>query len=159
MAIFKSSLIFLDEEIKSKTELFNFISSKLCIEGVIKDKQYFLDALNHREKHSTTALGNLFAVPHGILDSIVYPVICVVRMRMAILWKDESDDPFEDENIRCVFCLAIPSTKNKGSNNLHVALLSEVCSILLEDEQCTKILSTIDSEVLLQMLTERITLI
>ncbi len=141
MNILFTNLIFLDVELTSRDDVFEFISNKMQSAGIVTDSASYVEALVAREKHSSTALGNNFAIPHGILESITKPAVCIVRLKDEILWEDLSDDPLPAEQVRVIFGIAMPSKQNEGDVNIHVDILSKLCTMLLDDEMCENILN------------------
>lgn len=145
MDILSIDLIDTNISFETKEEVFKFVSEKIHKAGIIDNPTSYYDALVTREKSSSTALGNSFAIPHGISDDIKNPAVGIIKLSKPLLWVDESDDPLPDELINCIFYLAIPSSKNVGVENLHVEILSKICCSILDDSFCEKVLKETDA--------------
>lgn len=101
--LFYEDLIFIDETVKTKTELI----SKVC--KILIDKDYvhedFMNSVLSREKITSTSVGKNVAIPHGENHLVKKSCIVVVTLEEPIDWGKEKADiifflalKFEDKN-------------------------------------------------------------
>ncbi len=114
------SLIFVNQDFKSKKEAIEFLVNQLYKEGKLKSKEMFLQAVLEREKLSETGMDLGLAIPHGKSDSVKSATYAVATLRNPI--KDwESIVP--DNQVTVIFLLAIPSSQ---SGDTHLEILGEL---------------------------------
>lgn len=104
-------------------------------QGVFKNREEFLQAVEEREQVASTYCGNGIAIPHGISETVIKPAFCFGRAD-GFLWNDD-DDPVD-----LIVLLAIP--KDKTKNSAHIEMLSSLSVAFLDDDML-HVLRTTDS--------------
>ncbi|AHI52447.1 fructose-specific PTS transporter subunit EIIC [Spiroplasma culicicola] len=125
MKILKKENVFLDVEIKSKQEMFDFIATKAVELKIVKDKQNLIDMFNKREQESSTAFEDGFSIPHAKISGIKNASIICVRSSKNLEWESLDGKP---TNIS--IALIIPED---GAEE-HLSVLSDIATKLMRDE-------------------------
>lgn len=125
MNLFGIEHIYLDLDIQTKTELFEFISKTLKDLGRITDKKDFKEALEKRESDITTGLGDGLAIPHALDTSVLFPTVIYIRLKNALAYDAIDQKPVTD-----VYAIAMPNSYQKE----HLVLLSQIAKIYLDED-------------------------
>lgn len=130
MNLFKIEHIYLDLDIQTKQELFEFISKTLQDLGRITDQKDFKEALEKRESDITTGLGDGLAIPHALDTSVLFPTLIYIRLKNPLDYDAIDQKPVTD-----VHAIAMPNSYQKE----HLALLSQIAQIYLDEETKLKL--------------------
>lgn len=130
---FKKILCHVD--IRSKTELFDYIADEFFKLGVVSNKADFIAALNERESLVSTGLLDGIAIPHGKSDCVISNDILVLKLKQPIEYET-----LDGSQVEYVFALAISASQND-----HLETLSQL-SIKLMDETCIQGLKDAQNE-------------
>ncbi len=124
----KQENIFLSSKLKTRNDVFDFISNEAIKLNVISknNKQKLVDAFIKRENESTTGFEDGFAIPHARIKQIKKPTIIVVRSSKGIEW-----DSMDGQPIKIAIALLIPENQ---SSMIHMDTLSKVATLLLDFE-------------------------
>ncbi|GEN94025.1 PTS sugar transporter subunit IIA [Pediococcus ethanolidurans] len=93
--------------------------------GVITDKERYIEAVNERETEGTTGIGGGIAIPHGKSEVVKSSAVAIAKLAKPVEWQALDDKPVE-----YVFLLAIPD----DGDNEHLQLLSELAGTLMDDD-------------------------
>lgn len=139
--------IFFDLDLKTKSQVFQFLADKLYRTGYIDSVDEFVKAVEYRETLSETGLGEGIAIPHGKALTVKKPGIAFIRLKEPIYeWETLDDVP-----IRFIFLLAI---SQNNENNEHIRMLSELARCLIRKNVIEKIKSAANASELLDILSE-----
>lgn len=130
--IISPSLIFLDEDLKSKDDIIFRIAKVAKENNYIIDEKVFYNSVMAREDEVPTAIGYGVAIPHGKNDTVQSPFIAFFRTNESITWTEGFDD-----TVRLVFQIGVPET---GTEKLHLKFISQVSKKLLDDDFRKKLL-------------------
>lgn len=122
--IFNAHCIELDVNVSTKVQLFDKMAERLVELKVIKDKDKFIQALNVREGQSPTGIGEGYAIPHGLSETVIKPAVLYFRLVKPIQYESLDEGP-----VSHVFMLAIPNDLRSNQ----VKLLSDISTLLLDD--------------------------
>lgn len=122
--IFNAHCIELDVNVSTKIQLFDKMAERLVELKVIKDKDKFIHALNVREGQSPTGIGEGYAIPHGLSETVIKPAVLYFRLVKPIQYESLDEGP-----VSHVFMLAIPNDLRSNQ----VKLLSDISTLLLDD--------------------------
>ncbi|WPC20215.1 fructose PTS transporter subunit IIA [Pediococcus inopinatus] len=114
--------------------------------GVISDKQKYIEAVNEREVEGTTGIGGGIAIPHGKAETVTKSAVAIAKLAHPVEWNALDDKP-----VSYVFLLAIPD----DGDNEHLKLLSELASTLMDDDVREKLESASSKEDLEKIFMER----
>jgi len=118
--------VFLDVDIASKEDLFDFVAQRAVELGVSADAAAVAADLMEREGQMTTGLTDGFAIPHTKSTNVDKVGVLFVRTTSAVAWETMDDvDP------TCFFVLLVPH-ENEG--NIHLQMISQLATCLLEDD-------------------------
>ena len=132
----KINKVVLNQEISSQKEAFTKIAQFFLEEGIIKDVDSYIAALETREAQGTTGLVDGFAIPHGKDASVVSAGVVYIRNKQGIEWNSLDGSLVTD-----IFALAIPETDGN-----HLDTLIAISSNLMEETQCAKLRLLNDEE-------------
>ncbi|MXR08279.1 PTS sugar transporter subunit IIA [Mesomycoplasma hyorhinis] len=112
--ILKKENIFLNQELYSKNEIFNFVF-KVFFNNNSITKEY-LDSMIKRDQLSSVALGNYLLLPHGDSDSekhILKNDVCIVHLKNELKW--------DNQIVKIIFALAL-----KGDSQMEFIQLAGI---------------------------------
>nr|WP_263314224.1 BglG family transcription antiterminator [Mammaliicoccus sp. Marseille-Q6498] len=90
-------IIELKTQINNKEDLLNHLKIQLQKRDLIHEG--FLESVVEREKHASTAYGNLVAIPHPVLPLAKQTFIFIISMEKPIAW--------DEKEVQIVFCLGL----------------------------------------------------
>ena len=118
--------IFIDEELKDKDELFEFIAKKAEKECIIKDYKICISDFKEREKQISTGLQEGFAIPHCRSENVKECSIFYVRNKYPIDWET-----LDGSKVNNIIAILVPKY---GTENQYLELIAEIATNLLEDD-------------------------
>jgi len=118
--------IFFGVEAASKSELFAFVAERAAEFGVTDEPDALAADLMAREEQFTTGLMDGFAIPHTKSSNVKKVEVFFIRSKNPIPWEAMDEEPAQ-----CFFVLLVP-IENDG--NIHLRMISELATCLLEDE-------------------------
>ncbi len=126
--ITSEQLIFLNQDWRTKEEVFDALIDALNKQGAITSTTEFKKAVLEREMISETGLEQGFAIPHGKSKAVKKAAFAFARLNHPIAdWK--SIDP--NNQVKYVFLLAIPENE---AGSTHLELLAELSKRLLNPD-------------------------
>ncbi|CAK2428363.1 PTS system IIA component (Fru family) [Vibrio crassostreae] len=131
-------------------EVIEFLTDKLVVSGQIRNRAEFVSAVLAREEEGPTALGESLAVPHGKSDAVITPCVAIAVTNTAIKWT--GIDEGEKEDVEIVVLLGIPLAHQ---GDTHIALLSELTSLLIDDEFRELIKRSSTPEMLVEIIKQK----
>ena len=133
--------IYLNKNFGTKGEVLAFIAEKAYEIGIANDKNILEKELWEREKEYSTAVQELFAIPHSKSENIKESKILIVKLENPIDWESE-----ENLEVKVVFAILVPE---KEANLGYLEILTKLATSLLEEEFKEKILEINDKNELL----------
>lgn len=125
--------IFLDIDIKTKKEIFEFATKKLFDKEVITNKEAFIEDLYKREEITPTGFENGIAIPHTQSKYVNTPTLVCIRTKDAMEdW--ESLNP--DNKVKLIFLIAVPNNSEKDT---HLKVLSTLAVRLMDTQLVEKL--------------------
>lgn len=118
------SLILRDKRIMCPKSL---NSLDICQKCEVCGNEGYLDSLFKREEIFPTAVGELYAIPHGKCKFIKVPTVAFARLTNEVLW-----DEIENEYIKYVFMIGVPDGNNSG--NQHIDILVNLSKKIMDDD-------------------------
>lgn len=116
--------IYLDIDITTKQEVFEFIAKKLVESNIAQNESEIVNKFNDREKVSPTGFENGIAIPHMMSDEILEPTLLFVRTQNII---DDYESIVDTNNVQLVFAICIPKTSKQD----HLKILSSLSKQLI----------------------------
>jgi PTS system fructose-specific IIA component len=129
--------VLLDAAVSSKEELFDLVAVRAEEEGVTSDPEALVGDLEAREGQLATGLMDGFAIPHTKSANVQKVSVFFVRTKEPIAWE-----MMDDSQARYFFVLLVP-LENEG--NIHLQMISELATCLLEDEFKSRVKSSDNS--------------
>lgn len=129
--IFDKKYIFLDQDLKSKEDVFDFLSNKVVEMGLADDEQAVVDAFKDRESQASTGMQNGIAIPHALTSSVNKPAVLYIKL------KDSIDDwkTFDDTKVNKVIAMLVP----ENGEQEHLKILAKFAESLVDDEVINKL--------------------
>ncbi|WP_342269131.1 fructose-specific PTS transporter subunit EIIC [Spiroplasma endosymbiont of Aspidapion aeneum] len=124
--IFKEEFIFLNEEINSKKEAFEFIAQKAFEFKISTSVEALINGLNKREEEGSTGFEDGFAIPHARIKEIVEPAVFVVKFKNGIDWQS-----MDGKKTKVAIALLVPKGKN---GDQHLEILSDIATKLTNEK-------------------------
>lgn len=131
-----------DANLKTRSEVFDYLIDQLFESKIIESKEAFKDAVEYRETLSETGLGEGIAIPHGKTSAVLKPGIAFVRLASPIEWPSLDDGP-----VQYVFLLAIPKNSQEQE---HIRMISELARSLIKEDVISAIKSVSDAKSLME---------
>jgi fructose-specific phosphotransferase system IIA component len=143
--ILSNEQVFLDVNVSNKDELFRFIVQKLAALALITDQEQVYQELLERENLVTTGIGDGLAIPHVKSLAVVKPVALVIRLNKAIDYQ-AIDNQLVD--------LVVMIANTNDNDSEHLRILSVLASTLVDRNKKQTILTTNNSEEIVELLSE-----
>lgn len=124
--VLNENIIELNMAAETKAEVIDKMAEMLYENHDIVSKEGFIRDVMDREGKGTTGVGMGIAIPHGKSDSVLNTSIAVAKLNEPVEWNSLDGKP-----VKLVFLLAVPKD---GGDNVHLKLLSEIASMLMDDE-------------------------
>lgn len=121
--VISEEYIYLDTEIKTQDELFDFLACKMVEHGRASNIEEMKEGFYKREAEFSTAMNDGIAIPHCRVGAIVDATVIIVRNVKCIMWSDE-------ESVDVFFALLIPEA---NENQIHIKILAQVAQLIMED--------------------------
>lgn len=147
--LIQSNYIFLDENYKSKQDVLEFIAKKAKEYGICKDENGLLTDLLKREQEFSTGLQDGFAIPHARSSYVEKVSVFFIRNISKLDWET-----LDDSEVHNLFALLVPE-KNEG--NIHLQMISQLATCLLEDDFKSTVQSSTDKNELKEYILSKIT--
>lgn len=119
-------LIFLEQDILTQDEVFDFLAQESVVHGKTHDKGAVKEAFIAREHEGTTGMLEGFAIPHAKSSAIDQPAVIVVKLKNAIEWQSLDGSPTQN-----IFALLIPEN---DAGEKHLSLLSKIAKLLMNED-------------------------
>lgn len=126
----KKNLIKLNIVSTTKSEVLEELVELLNKEGILNNRDKFLEVVKEREKISSTGLEDGIAIPHGKSDAVKEVAIAFGKSKEGIEYGS-----LDGEKTKLFFMIAVPD----GANDTHIEILSKITSKLLDDKFREKI--------------------
>lgn len=123
---FTSEHICFDVPGNSKQELLEYVAKKAQELHICDNSQGLLKDLLAREQAFSTGLQDGFAIPHARSDYIKEASILFIKTKNPIDWGT-----MDGNQVHYMFSLLVPK-ENEG--NIHLMMLSQLATCLLEDD-------------------------
>ena len=118
-------MIILDEELKNKDEIFNYISERALEHGLISSKEEFLKSLYYRESLMSTALDFNIAIPHAKSQAVENDFISYMKLKEDIIRNEGDANPTNQ-----IFMIAV----TEGGSNRHLKYIAEISRNLIDED-------------------------
>lgn len=109
-----------------KEDILRFIANKASELGISTNEEGLLLDLKKREEEFSTGLQDEFAIPHARSSYVKEASILFLKTQKPIEWGT-----MDDQQVHYLFSLLVPS-ENEG--NVHLMMLSQLATCLLEDD-------------------------
>ena len=130
--VIKPELVKLDLKPGSKESALEALTDLLFEQGVLTDKQAFLEDVYKRESVSTTGIGNGVAIPHGKSKFVNDTSVAIgLGKDGGLEWET-----FDGKPVQLVVLLAVDDNAKGGE---HVRLLSQMARKLASEETCRRL--------------------
>lgn len=140
--IFKNTIVVLDVEAKSKSELFKKLIDYLPID---KEKKNFVyDTLIKRESFGSTGIGDGIAIPHARVLLLKDLMIVIGRLK-----KPVDFDSIDGKPVKIVFLIVAPPNDTK---NRYLITLGKIAELARELNKNKKIFEIDDKNQFLEEL-------
>lgn len=122
------------------------LTDLLSEQGLVEDRDAFLQALLEREKIVSTGIGMGVAIPHAKLASCPEFFIAIAVLDRGVDW-----DALDSTAVRLIFMIGGPDDRQTE----YLQILSDLTSLLRDDRLRRRILNTRDPEAVVEILLER----
>lgn len=125
------SIILLDVDKKTKSDVIEYVATKLHEHGKICDLKKYIEAVKERELEITTGFGNGIAIPHGKTDAVSESCFAFAKLNSPVDWNSMDGKPVD-----MLFLLAIPE---KEAGTTHLRLLSKIAMAIMDEDFILKL--------------------
>ena len=119
------NLMIMNLKANTKDGAINEMTDKLVSQGIVNDANEFKKEVLAREDESTTGIANELAMPHAKTSAVTQPAVLFAKSSTGVPYNALDGKP-----VKLFFMLAAPS----GANNDHLAALSKLSSLLIDDK-------------------------
>lgn len=124
MSIINREMIIFDLEVETKWEAIEKLAKVIESQDRLIDYTDYIEQVHERENEFATSVGFEVAIPHGKCSAVKGSAVAFARLKKAVKWSDE-------ENVRYVFLLAVPSEE---AGNTHLQILAQLSRKLMREE-------------------------
>lgn len=103
----------------------------------------YIDSALEREKLSSTAIGNLIAIPHAYQGNVLKQGIAILQLKQPIVWGVEK--------VQLVFLLALDTQ----SQQIFMEIFEELAAFTKHTQRVQQALNTQDADALIRMITTK----
>lgn len=146
---FNEENVLINVDVQDRLALFEYISDYALIKGIVKNKEKLVEAFLEREKEGSTGLQDSFAIPHAKSDFVIKPAIIFLKLKKPIQWET-----FDDRPVANVFALLVPK---ECEGTVHLQMISNIATLLLEEEFTNFIKNTEDIHLLKKEISKAMT--
>lgn len=136
MNVIEKNLIFLDTELDSQDEIFQFLANTVVDLGRGKSVEGIVEGFYFREKEFSTAMNDRIAIPHCRNKYIQQASVVVLRNKKNVVWTNQ-------EKVNLIFALLVPES---NENQMHIRVLAQVAQMIMEDNFIEMITTADNSE-------------
>ncbi len=141
----KEKIIFIEEKVNSKKELFEIVSNKAVELGVSDSVEALVKGFEEREAMGSTGFQDGLGIPHCKSESVKEPAAFFVRAMIPIEW-----DTFDGQPLTNMFALLIPV---EGEAE-HLQVLTKISRKMMNKEFRANIKEANEPEQILELLKE-----
>lgn len=123
--LFHKQIAFFEQDLNTKDEVIEFLTSKLKSQKFIKDEKDFKDAVYKREGEGSTGIGDGIAIPHVLNPTVEKSAIAFVKLKNKIDWQSLDDQPVD---------LVFMIMTNGKDGNEHLDALASLSGYLIKQE-------------------------
>ncbi|WP_236607878.1 fructose PTS transporter subunit IIB [Mycoplasma putrefaciens] len=118
--------IFLDVDLKTKRETFEFIAQKASELKILTNKKALVDGFVKREMQGSTGFEDGFAIPHARIKQLKRTAVFVIRFKHEVDWGS-----MDGQKTKVAIALLVVD----GSNgDQHIELLSQIAVKLIDPD-------------------------
>lgn len=122
----REALIFTKQPFTNRDEVISFVADRAEQEGLLKDKEEFIQAVYRREEELPTSLGYGMAIPHGKTDVVKEPFMAFISIAKSFEWESTIQEPVE-----AIFLIGVPKT---NTEMLHLKAIAEISKKLMNED-------------------------
>ncbi len=115
------------KNVTNKTEAIEYLAELLNTDGLLIDKNAYIQSVYDRESLGPTYMENYIAIPHGKSDAVREAGIAFGRSQDGFFYDTELGGGI----VKLIFLLAIP---NRFSADAYMAVLASLARLLVHDE-------------------------
>lgn len=123
--LFSPETITMDLKGETKDEVIQEMADLLETDGVLKDKEAYIQAIYEREKQSTTGMGMGIAIPHAKTSAVKMPRVAVGISKKGFDFNSEDGKP-----AHIIFMIAV----TEKDQNLHLDTLAKLSGKVMHEE-------------------------
>lgn len=112
-------------QVQNKAEVIDKMVQLLNRTGALKDEEQFKEAVHTREMQGTTGVGEGVAIPHAKTTAVTRAALAAMIIPSGVEYQSLDGQP-----VYLVFLIASPDT----SENIHLAVLSRLSMLLMDEE-------------------------
>lgn len=142
--IITKEMIILDKALHCKDEVISVLAATMNAAGRLNNMDEYISAVKDREATFPTSVGFYVAIPHGKSDAVKSSALAFLRLKEMVDWSDE-------EKVKYVFLIAVPSRNN---GNEHLKILASLSRQLIHEEFRKKLVTLQDASELMTIIEE-----
>lgn len=127
--VITKNLVMVDTDYTSKEACIDVLCERLYQEGKINSIETYKEAVREREELCSTYCTMEIAIPHGITDAVLSSTLCFLKNKTCFDWDGDGETP-----VRYIFLIAVSGDNHTGENNEHMAILSKIATLTIEDD-------------------------
>lgn len=144
-SLFSPETVTLDLKGTTKDDVIQEMAALLDSDGVLNDRQVFIDAIYAREKLSTTGMGMGIAIPHAKTSAVKKPRVAVGISKKGFDFASEDGKP-----VYLIFMIAVTDK----DDNLHLDTLAKLSGKLMHDEFTGALRNAASREAVVELLNQ-----
>ncbi|MGB3252532.1 MULTISPECIES: PTS sugar transporter subunit IIA [Buttiauxella] len=142
--LLNKACVITDMQANSKMDVIEQLTQSLCEQGIIDNKQGFIDDVLAREALGSTGFENQIAIPHGKSRWVKETRIAVAKLKETVDWET-----MDSSDVRLVILFAV---KEVDSGAGHIKVLARISIALGDDDIVEKLLNANSQEELYRLI-------
>lgn len=144
-SLFAPETVIMNLKSTAKDDVIQEMAALLDADGVLNDKQAFIDDIYAREKLSTTGIGMGIAIPHAKTAAVKTPRVAVGISKNGFDFASEDGEP-----VYLIFMIAVTDK----DDNLHLDTLAKLSGKLMHEEFTDALKNAVSKEKVVELLNK-----
>ncbi|WP_245576676.1 PTS fructose transporter subunit IIABC [[Mycoplasma] imitans] len=134
MEINKPEFVFIDLKENNRDAILKELSVRAVNLNLASNQKDLYEAFIEREKESSTALPDLFGIPHARSKVVNQPALLFARLNEAVEWDADK------KKVKYLFGILVP----ENASNTHLEIISNVAKLIMDKSANEKLIKSND---------------
>ncbi|MFN3044667.1 fructose-specific PTS transporter subunit EIIC [Mycoplasmoides gallisepticum] len=132
MEINKPEFVFINLKQKNRDDILKELATRAVKLNLATNQDKLYQAFLAREKELSTALPDLFGIPHARTATVKQPALLFAKLHQAVEWDEEK------KQVQYLFVILVP----QDASNTHLEIISNVAKLIMDKSANQKLISS-----------------